>query len=224
MSSSLNVYFGGSFFPPHIGHDQMLCHLLGHSDVKSVVLVPTFQNPLKAKDFVLLPTAALKHQFIDAWMLSMHERGVSGLEKLRVDWREVASETVSYTVDTLAEVIRDSASESSKENSKEEWALCVGDDCLPDLMKWRDVEKLLGLLAEFWVFRRDRASSLNLIEKIPSELRAKCVWRYMLPEIAELSSTQLRELLKEGDARQETLNALLLPEVSRLLVEMTTTS
>jgi nicotinate (nicotinamide) nucleotide adenylyltransferase len=211
MIQLLNVYFGGSFFPPHLGHDQMLCHLLCHSDVSKVYLIPTFQNPLKEEDPLWTPSPQRKRSLMNAWLESLQKRNVKGLDKLVLDWREVESQSVNYTVDTLALL--------ESENPQSRWALCVGDDCLPDLMKWKNVRALLERLAEVWIFRRDLQSSLYFVDKIPASLRDLCVWRCLVPEILSVSSTQLREEFRRTDARHDVLSSWLLPEVAQLLVD-----
>lgn len=41
--------FGGSFDPPHIGHEMIVKALLEFKDIDRVVIMPTFLNPFKSK-------------------------------------------------------------------------------------------------------------------------------------------------------------------------------
>ncbi len=41
--------FGGSFDPPHIGHEMIVKALLNFKDIDKVVIMPTFLNPFKSK-------------------------------------------------------------------------------------------------------------------------------------------------------------------------------
>lgn len=41
--------FGGSFDPPHIGHETIVEALLNFKDIDKVVIMPTFLNPFKSK-------------------------------------------------------------------------------------------------------------------------------------------------------------------------------
>ncbi|MBU1658666.1 nicotinate (nicotinamide) nucleotide adenylyltransferase [bacterium] len=43
--------FGGSFDPPHIGHEAIVRALLNFNDVEKVVIMPTFLNPFKSKSY-----------------------------------------------------------------------------------------------------------------------------------------------------------------------------
>lgn len=216
MNEPLSIFYGGSFFPPHRAHDEILCHLLQHPDVCRVILVPTNQNPLKEilKDSSL-KDQELKRRVLEAWLNSLKNRFVDGFDKLIVDWREFNSRSPSYTVETVKAL--------QLENTSWKWGMCVGSDCLPQLEKWKDIQQLLIKLNELWVFQRLGDSEGNFINSIPAALREKCVWRLMTPIICEVSSTQLRELLQHGDAKREELNSLLLPEVAELLVDRSNT-
>jgi nicotinate-nucleotide adenylyltransferase len=41
--------FGGSFDPPHIGHEQIVYKVLGNIRIDKFIIVPTFLNPFKNK-------------------------------------------------------------------------------------------------------------------------------------------------------------------------------
>jgi len=40
--------FGGSFDPPHLGHEAVVTALLNHSEIDEVLIMPTFLNPFKS--------------------------------------------------------------------------------------------------------------------------------------------------------------------------------
>ena len=46
--------FGGSFDPPHIGHEMIVYKSLGILDIDKLIIVPTFLNPFKTR-FYLKP-------------------------------------------------------------------------------------------------------------------------------------------------------------------------
>jgi len=39
--------FGGSFDPPHIGHESIVKALQGYKDIDKIIIMPTFLNPFK---------------------------------------------------------------------------------------------------------------------------------------------------------------------------------
>jgi nicotinate (nicotinamide) nucleotide adenylyltransferase len=213
MKPRYHVYLGGSFFPPHVGHDDMLVALLAHPDTACVHLVPTFQNPLKQVSGPLEVSAEFKRRMIEAWTASLRSRAVVGLSKLKVEWIEVESGRTSYTYDTLSELQRSSGL------TREDWVLCLGDDCLPDLEKWKQVEALLKSVAEVWVFRRGNSAGAAFLPLIPENLRSMARWRLLVSEIRDVSSTEVRRLLESSDpdAKRELPARCLLPELWALL-------
>jgi len=212
MTSGFCVYFGGSFFPPHVGHDEMLCSLLRHPDVGELRLVPTFQNPLK-NTAALADMASLKRRFIKAWQDSLIARRVEGYNKLRIDWRELDRGCTSYTVDTLRDMLSERAA------SRLPWVLSLGDDSLADLARWKDIEALLTLVREVWVFPRGPRTERAFVNEIPEALRALTTWRLMLAEITDVSSTEVRKTMELSFDSQDRLRlkALVLPEVFEVL-------
>ena len=40
--------FGGSFDPPHIGHEKIVYEVLHHLNIDKLIIVPTFLNPFKS--------------------------------------------------------------------------------------------------------------------------------------------------------------------------------
>ena len=44
--------FGGSFDPPHIGHDAITKEALKQLDIERLIVVPTFLNPFKKQSFL----------------------------------------------------------------------------------------------------------------------------------------------------------------------------
>ncbi len=215
MKPRYHVYFGGSFFPPHIGHDEMLLALLAHPDTFVVHIVPTFQNPLKQIVGPLEATASFKRRMIEAWLDSLRARNVEGLSKLRVEWIEVDAGRASYTFDTLSKL------QLETRVPRQRWALCLGDDCLQDLDRWKQVEDLLKNVGEVWVFRRGDSAGSAFLHRIPEILRALTRWRLLIPEIRDVSSTEVRRLLESRmpDAKRELQARYLLPELWTLLGE-----
>lgn len=211
------VYFGGSFFPPHRGHDDMLRHLLSLDEVVSLRLVPTFQNPLKQSNSQgIWEKAGMKKKLVELWVHELKSQQVKGVEKLTVEWIELEREVPTFTFDTLR-VLK----EESPAPDGSDWVVCVGDDCLPDLHRWKEVEKLLNLVKEFWVFPRGDLSEEfkeSLISQIEPSLRGKTTWRMMTGKAQAVSSTEVRQSIESGDATQELLDQVLLPSLGKYLL------
>ncbi len=212
---SFEVYFGGSFYPPHIGHDQMLQVLLRKSEVEILHLVPTFQNPLKEASSIFGTTntedkKSLVKSMVVKWHESLLRRAVPGIEKLSIEWLEIDNAQTSYTCDSLEKI-----KAASSRGKKSHWVVCVGDDCLEGLPRWKSIENLLAEIDEFWIFSRGPTDEISLISKIDEKLRDKCCWRIMPDEIRDVSSTQIREILST-DASREAVERSVLPDIAKV--------
>ena len=123
LVSLRKIYFGGSFFPPHIGHTQIIQSALQFDKEAELYLVPTKQNPLKA-------SPGSNFELIEAWLndlaetLSYQQYTRLVLEPIEMN----SSEEKSYTVDTL----------SALSNPHDSWVLLVGSDSAENLNKWKD--------------------------------------------------------------------------------------
>ncbi len=201
---SRQAYFGGSFDPPHLAHDGMLRALLADPWVDGVHLVPTGINPLKQ---AAGETPAQRRAWMEAWMDSLRTRQVPGFAKLNVHFEELESTQPSFTVDTL---------ERLKERHGGDWILALGSDLLPQLKSWREWARLLAGLHSVWVFRRG-PESLIAASLPDEELKAAVEWRFMMVELPNVSSTQIRTALAEPNASRNVSQLPLLPEIARLL-------
>lgn len=126
--------FGGSFDPPHIGHEAIVRAVLDLKFIDKVVIMPTFLNPFKSKSHA--PS------------------------QLRLKWlKEIFSsynnvEVNSYEVDLNKKV---PSIESVKHLLKKykKIYLIIGADNLESLPKWRRYEELKNLVT-FIIISRDK--------------------------------------------------------------------
>jgi len=203
----VRVYFGGSFNPPHIGHQQILMALLIHPGVTDVHLVPTSQNPLKEEVADQLFDYEQRWALVKAWHshLSLKDQERVRLESVEIDRARAAGcEVPQYTVDSLLG-IRAAYPDS-------EWALAIGEDVLESLPHWKKIDHLLGYFAQVLVFSRGpRKSALTL----PAELATMSKFIPMQAAIANVSSTEIRECISTA----ESLTGALLPEVRRKILD-----
>lgn len=198
------VYFGGSFDPPHRGHHEMLLRLVRDPLVDFVHVVPTGQNPLKV---ATESGGERRRAWIDGWLSELRREEPLATIKVLCELVEFDAPPgrPQYTIDTLG-LLRSSHSPTDR------WVLAVGTDLLPQLSRWKDAEKLLASLEGLWIFPRGRISAEAALALIPEALRPLCTQRWMVHEIPEISSTQIRN----SDALQNTAS-LLAPGVLRVL-------
>lgn len=203
-SKPLTVYFGGTFDPPHLGHHQILKYLIGRHDVRRVIVVPTGQNPLKEK---VAASRDLRKMWTSNWIARVKSQDPQG-SKIALDFRELESTGVAFTVDTLAAL--------KKEFAQEYWALAVGVDAAQSLDRWREPQRLLKMLTEFWIFPRGKHKVTE--SDWSRSLSSLCHFRFLDIEIADISSTEIRErCAKLVGQDKDWVNALTRPEVRSAL-------
>lgn len=192
MTHGFHVYFGGTFDPPHIGHDEILRRLKIDPWVKRIHVVPTGVNPLKNSPESFLGTAAVRLGWVKSWIESVEPpsiaQGKIALETFEVENEERAPH---YTVDTL-ETLR------ARENDGAPWVLCVGGDIPRDFHRWKRVEELFKKLHSVWVF--PRGNQHDPLNEMDIKLRGLCEFRVFSESITEVSSTELRAKLRAPDA------------------------
>ena len=128
------VFFGGSFLPPHIGHDSVLQRLCSEHEVSHVHVVPTGTNPLKKNDHGF--SSKEKEILVDSWLADFRLRHRVLAQKIVLETFELEADKPSYTVNSIERL--------SKAHSQR-WVLAMGADLLEDLTKWKSIHELLSL-------------------------------------------------------------------------------
>ena len=135
--------FGGSFDPPHLGHDSIVKTALGRLDIDKLIIMPTFISPFKS-DFSAPPALRLK------WTRALWQ----GLERAEISDFEISQNRPVPTIETARYLT------AQYEISK--FYLIIGADHLASLDKWHEISRLKELVT-FVVAERNHI-------KIPSEL------------------------------------------------------
>jgi len=118
--------FGGSFDPPHIGHEAIVKALLGFLDIEEIVVMPTFLNPFKEFSHA---SSDLRLKWLRDIFSEFKNVKVSSYE---VDLkRKVPTiQTVKYLLKTYKKIY-----------------LVIGADNLKSLYKWDNFEELEKLVS-----------------------------------------------------------------------------
>ncbi|MDY0327762.1 MAG: nicotinate (nicotinamide) nucleotide adenylyltransferase [Arcobacteraceae bacterium] len=132
--------FGGSFDPPHIGHEKIIELLFQSLDIDYIVVVPTYLSPFKKKSF-LKP-----HDRLDLINLLFSDN-----KKIIVSDYEVNCGFAVPTINTVKYL-------SSKYDLTKIY-LVIGDDHLDTLHLW-DSYKELKNLVEFVVINRHNKQTI----------------------------------------------------------------
>lgn len=163
----------GSFNPLHNGHLAVARFFAQQTDLDSVWLVVTPQNPLKDAQG-LMP---------DQKRLSLVEKVTAQdplLECCRVEFDRPAPH---YTYDTLHHL--------KQQQPEHQWVLLMGSDLLAELPHWKNYTQLLE---EFQIYVYPRPS-LKKTEKVIAEHPHV---HYFQAPLMDISATQIRAKIEQG--------------------------
>ena len=178
------LLYGGSFNPPHLGHETSVRTAAASLGAEKILLIPAAEPPHKA-----MPAGSPSPE--ERLSLTRLAAAGAGAE---VSDLELARGGVSYTSDTLREM--------KKRFPEEELVFLVGTDMLRSLPEWHEPETVVSL-ASIAVFARDpalRAAVSAAAERLRETFGAVV---YEIPgEPVKVSSTEIRALLPGRGGRE----------------------
>jgi len=122
--------FGGSFDPPHIGHQAIAKKIIKKLDIDLLIIVPAFLNPLKVKSFL---DAKTRYKLL--------KKLFSKKEKIKVSDYEIGKQKAVYSIETIKYMIE-------KYKSSKVY-LVIGADNYNSYHLWdsyEEIEKLVTLV------------------------------------------------------------------------------
>ena len=127
--------FGGSFDPPHIGHQTIAKKTLKKLDIDRLIIVPSFLNPLKVKSFLNAKTRykLLKKMF--------KNKG-----KIKVSSYEIKQDRPVYSIETIKYIL--------KKYKPSKLYMIIGADNYESFHLWKQNEEI-NELVELVVVTRD---------------------------------------------------------------------
>ena len=147
--------YGGTFNPPHRGHESVARLLNGTVRPDRILIIPAAIPPLKSVA-ANSPSAGER--------MKLCHLAFDNIPGCEVSDIEIAREGTSYTVDTLEELRR--------LMPDDELFLVVGSDQLLAFRKWRRYEDILRL-ATLVVFSREEGDH-EMLEAAAEDLRRDC--------------------------------------------------
>ncbi len=164
--------FGGSFDPPHIGHEQIIQKALQNLDIDALFVIPTYLNPFK-KRFFAPPKKRLE------WVKKL----LSHYPKTKLITYEIDRNRSVPTIETIQYL-------KSKYNLDKIY-LIIGADNLETLPQWKNYEALKKLV-QFVVATRDGIPLSSELQKLPinatissTQLRRKLDRAYLPASLAD---------------------------------------
>ena len=180
--------YGGTFNPPHLGHITAAKAVFELLKLDRLLLIPAGIPPHKA----MPEGSASAGQRLEMTRLAGEQLDLGG--QVQVLDLELKREGRSFTVDTL---------ETLKEQypGDELWLL-MGTDMFLTLQAWKDPEKILSL-AGIAAFGRTEEDTEELFA-VQREYLCKTypqarIFTLTIPGVVEVSSTELRERLANGE-------------------------
>ncbi len=167
--------FGGSFDPIHIGHAIIAQHIINSGAVDRLWFMVSPVNPLKA---------GRERHVTDTDRLRMVEMVSRPMESVETSAFEFTMPRPSYTIDTLNAL--------QAKFPDDEFYLITGGDNWQIFNRWRNSDEIL---AKYHLLIYPR---LGYEVVIPDELKERVA--LVDAPIIEISSTEIRELLANGQS------------------------
>lgn len=160
--------FGGSFNPIHHGHLLSAIQVLEKLEYEKVLFIPA--NVPVHKDSSSFPAAFHRSKMVDL--------AIEGKTYFSSSDLEIQRGGNSYCIDTIRE-LKEKISVTGK------FGVVIGDDLIPGLAKWKEIDKLVKEV-DFICIKRE------YLDPIPSPYLIK----HLDNRIIEISSTEIRNRVK----------------------------
>ena len=187
--------YGGSFNPPHLGHQNAAVEAAEKCALDKLLLIPAGIPPHKVME---QGSPANEHRLAMTRLMGGQAALQSGVEVEVLDL-EMAREGKSYTVDTLRALRR--------QYPNDELILFMGTDMFFSFDTWRAPEEIAGL-ARIVAFYRNESDNVAAFaaqaERLTARFRGKGFGTLALDRVIEVSSTELREGMR-SDASEKML-------------------
>lgn len=141
--------FGGSFNPPHIGHQMMLLYLAHSYQFDAIWVYPVFHHPF-AKEQTLIP---FQHR----------------LEMSKIAFEKIAPHIVISSIEKQYQTTRtfDLLTKLSDHHLDTHFTLILGEDQFPVRHKWYQFEKIEKMVDMIYLGRTGITTELALPFKFP---------------------------------------------------------
>ena len=171
--------FGGSFDPVHKAHADMAKETLKISGIEKIIFVPAYIPPHKTSQFANVDDR-----------IAMLRLAVNNIEKTEISFFEAEKQEAVYSYMTL-DYFRSLYPGS-------EILMLIGSDSLRDLHTWKNIDYLV------YNYRFIAAKRPKVVIGKNEKYADRCI--FLDVPMQDISSTQIRKLLKEKD---ETVKDLL---------------
>jgi nicotinate-nucleotide adenylyltransferase len=176
--------FGGTFNPVHIGHTEAARLAVERLGLDKLIFIPTLNPPHKE-----LPESSASAET----RLEMLKLASKGMESVEVSDIEISRGGISYTADTIKEL--------QKLYPGAEFWLLMGNDMLCTFESWRSIDWLVKNISICALSRHSDKSDIELCAKnLEEKYGVEIVFAHN--SAIDISSSQLRQLLKQREGRE----------------------
>lgn len=185
--------YGGTFNPPHLGHMMAAVSAVWALKLDKLLLIPAGIPPHKA----LSQDAASAEHRLQMTRLAGEQIALESGAAVEVSDMEISRGGRSYTVDTLEAL--------KAQYPDDELFLLMGTDMFLTFQAWREPERIVRY-AGLCAFGRSEKDTKELFapqEKFLHEAFPDAsITTLVLPNLVEISSTELRKMLSRGGAEK----------------------
>lgn len=161
---------GGSFNPPHVGHQLAAQYVHATQEVDEVWMMPAYQHPFGKA------LAPFEHRVRMCELVCEETSG--WLKTSRVEQEVAERGGTGYTIETLG-YLRERYPEIR-------FSLIIGSDILKDVPKWKSFDQIERMVQVLVLYRAGYPAAGTVG-----------------PPLAEVSSTQIRDMLARGQRPSE---------------------
>ena len=200
MSDDKVILFGGTFDPVHVGHTEVARFARDYKNARQVFFIPAKRSPLKGA----MPRAS------DGDRLAMIRLAIGDYESFDVtDW-ELRKPAPSYSLHTVEMFQR------RFEQAHLHWL--VGADGVDDLQHWYRITEFLDACNVSVMYRAGYdPPDFRQYETVWGRERVEKLRKNVIPTpLIEVSSTEVRRRLREGEPVKELLHPAVEQYIRRL--------
>jgi nicotinate-nucleotide adenylyltransferase len=183
---NIGLYFG-SFNPVHNGHLIIATHVINSTDLKEVWLIVSPQNPFKKSANLLNE----QHR------LNLVKTAIEGEFQLKASNIEFKLPRPSYTIDTLTYL--------GEKYPQHNFTLIMGGDSFTNLPKWKNGHLIMENYG-IYIYNRP---GFEIKEPVPGNCKV------LDAPLLEISSTRIRELIKQKKSIRYLVPDSVMEEISR---------
>lgn len=190
---------GGTFDPIHNGHLYIAEEAIKRLSLDKLIFMPSGNPPHKKNKDIL--DGVLRYELIQSVIREKEKCYLSDFELLK--------KGLSYTYETLEYIKKDLGKDT-------EIYFITGADCLIDIYKWKNINKLFNL-CKFVVFYRPGFTEEEILKqkkKVEDDFNVEIIFLHLLE--MNISSTYIRKAIKNGEG----LSFLLPPSVEYIIKEL----